>query len=250
MKASTPRPDVLIALPVFGGMVHVQFMGSLFTLINTLLAKGIPVDMMFVVDSLITRARNKLANQFLHGASFTHLLFIDVDSEFDANDIIRMIEADVDVIGLPWAKKVINWKKVASAAQNGVPADELSQFTSSLVGIAKKGATANKGILEVDYVGTGLMLVKRHVFGRLMLEHPDWEYTLMSDEGSGKAWAFFGVGIHPTGNYYLSEDWKFCSDWKELGGKIHMLVDAKTVHHGAYGYIMDVTANLKAGIEP
>ncbi len=83
------------------------------------------------MNILETRARNTIANMFLD-TDCTHLLFLDVDLEFDPADIIRMLGYSVkhgmELIGLPYSKKAINWDTVHEAAQKGVPADELKDF--------------------------------------------------------------------------------------------------------------------------
>ncbi|NBO87112.1 MAG: hypothetical protein EBV00_02995, partial [Burkholderiaceae bacterium] len=58
-------------------------------------------------ESLIQRGRNALAHQFMK-TKCTHLLFIDADIKFDANDIIPMVLADKDIICGIYPKKEIN----------------------------------------------------------------------------------------------------------------------------------------------
>jgi hypothetical protein len=48
-------------------------------------------------ESLITRARNGMAYDFMQSDA-THLMFIDADITFDPKDIVRMIDADKDII--------------------------------------------------------------------------------------------------------------------------------------------------------
>ena len=50
-------------------------------------------------ESLIQRGRNLLASQFM-GGNYSHLMFIDADIKFNPADILKMIEADKDIINI------------------------------------------------------------------------------------------------------------------------------------------------------
>jgi hypothetical protein len=63
-------------------------------------------------ESLITRARNYLVDEFLNRSECTHMLFIDSDVHFQPQDVIAMLALDKDVIGGPYPKKAIKWSSV------------------------------------------------------------------------------------------------------------------------------------------
>jgi len=62
-------------------------------------------------DSLVSRARNAAASEFLYG-DHTHLLFIDADISFEPSDVEKLIEADKDVVCVPYPKKYIKYESV------------------------------------------------------------------------------------------------------------------------------------------
>jgi hypothetical protein len=62
-------------------------------------------------ESLITRARNYLVDEFLR-SGYTHMMFIDSDIHFNPQDIIALLALDKDVVGGPYPKKSINWKNI------------------------------------------------------------------------------------------------------------------------------------------
>jgi hypothetical protein len=70
-------------------------------------------------ESLITRARNGMAYDFMQSDA-THLMFIDADITFDPKDIVRMIDADKDIICGLYPKKEINWQLISDAVKRGV----------------------------------------------------------------------------------------------------------------------------------
>ena len=99
-KPQEKKPvSLFIATPMFGGSANYMYMISLINLLTHLGQNGI--TSMFEIaanESLITKARNILVEGFLKSDA-THMLFIDADLGFDANDVLRMIQADKDLIG-------------------------------------------------------------------------------------------------------------------------------------------------------
>lgn len=48
---------------------------------------------------------------------------------------------------------------------------------------------------------------------------------------------FFDTQIN--NNRYLSEDYMFCQKWRNLNGKIYLLKNTTTIHHGTFGYLFN-----------
>ena len=98
-----------ISLPViaYGGMVHSNYMMGMINLVNKLAALGMSVSCPSIwFESLISRARNASAAAALSNKD-DYLMFIDTDVAFDANDVIKLLDADKDVaVGL-YPKKYI-----------------------------------------------------------------------------------------------------------------------------------------------
>ena len=89
------------------------------------------VSMLFN-ESLITRGRNALVHNFLK-TDCTHLMFIDSDIKFNANEIPRMFEVDKDVICGIYPKKEINWHQVRDSLAAGATLEEIKHNTGSFV---------------------------------------------------------------------------------------------------------------------
>jgi hypothetical protein len=108
---------LFVATPMYGGMNHGMYMKSCLDLQSILTRYGVEVKFSFLFnESLITRARNYLVDEFLR-SECTHMLFIDSDIHFNPQDVIALMALDKDVIGAPYPKKSINWGAVASAAR-------------------------------------------------------------------------------------------------------------------------------------
>ena len=83
---------------------------------------------------------------------------------------------DKDVIGGPYPKKSMNWGNIATAARNHPNIDprELEQLVGEYVFNVVKGTQQFQVTepLEVMEIGTGYMMIKRHVFDNMAAEYP------------------------------------------------------------------------------
>ena len=57
--------NVLICIPAFDQKIHLETLSSIVSVRDTLIGANIGCGMMWLRDSLITRARNKLVAEFL-----------------------------------------------------------------------------------------------------------------------------------------------------------------------------------------
>ena len=164
---------LLVGTPMYGGMCHGDYTTGCLQLSNYLSSQGVQHSFSFLFnESLITRARNFIAHNFLK-SDFTHLLFIDSDIKFNAGDVPKMIESDKDIICGIYPMKGINWPNVRNAINNNVPDEELKYHTGSFaVNPLKKDegkeivVTVNEPF-EISNGATGFMLIKREVFTKL-----------------------------------------------------------------------------------
>lgn len=260
-KSNKP-PHIFIATPMFGGSANYMYMISLINLLTKLGQAGIPS--MFEIaanESLITKARNILVEGFLK-SSATHMLFLDADLGFDADDVIRMIQADKDLIGGQYAKKKINWDVVKRVVQ-GVPDIPPAHVNAVIAESTFRpiGDTMSFDInqpVEVESIATGMMLIKREVFEG-MIEKLGDEINIISGgsetmdpktmtrvtDAHRKAYSFFDVSIDPASRAYTSEDFTFCKRWRQIGGQVFLAPWTRTVHVGTYEYVCDLGAVAK-----
>jgi hypothetical protein len=131
-------------------------------------------------ESLITRARNYLVDEFLSRSDCTHLLFLDSDINFDPRDVIALLALDKDVIGGPYPKKAIKWKNIKTGMQKNpnMEPQQLEKLAGDFVFNPVKG-TAQFSVtepLEVMEIGTGFMMVKREVFAKFAEAYPHLNY--------------------------------------------------------------------------
>lgn len=215
--------SVLFATPCYGGMMMVPFAQSMFRMMDAGREIGLKHDWMLRYnESLIQRARNGIAADFLWGTDYDRLMFIDSDIEFTPDDVAKLWNLDVDVaVGLYAMKKP--GKDIYAGWQNGklLEADDLGKRLD--------------GVTTLDYAGTGFMMIKRAVFHRMYEEWPERRH----EEGETKgAFSWFDPRVVDTGGgpFYASEDYAFCLDWRQLGGEIVCDTTIRLKHYGLYGY--------------
>ena len=245
-KEDLQKKSIFVATPMYGGMNHGLYAKSCLDLQALCIQYGVNIKFSFLFnESLITRARNYLVDEYLHRSDCTHLLFIDSDIQFNPNDIVRMIEADKDIICGIYPKKEINWQTVRNAINNGVPDDQLKNhtgvFVANLVNYQENQRVAVNEPVEIWNGGTGMMLIKREVFEKLADKVPEYNndmYVAVDTERKPKVIKeFFATSIDKTsGNRLLSEDYHFCKIAREIGIKIWAAPWVNLKHNGTYNF--------------
>ena len=252
------KNKLFIATPMYGGMAHGLYIKASLDLQNIMARYGVETKFSFLFnESLITRARNYLVDEFLR-SDCTHMLFIDSDIHYNAQDVVALLALDKDVIGGPYPKKAINWKNVAEAARKHPDLDprELEKLVGEYVFNVVKGTKQFSVTepLEVMEIGTGFMMIKRNVFDKLKDAFPMIHYKpdhvgQANFDGSRYIHAYFDTVIDYkesiTGggsDRYLSEDYMFCQMWRKIGGQIYLCPWMRTQHIGTYAFTGDMPA--------
>ena len=250
------KHKLFVATPMYGGMAHGMYVKASLDLQALMSKYGVETRFSFLFnESLITRARNYLVDEFLR-SDCTHLLFIDSDVHYNPQDVVALLALDKEVIGGPYPKKAINWNNIALAARKhpDLPPHELENLVGDYVFNVVKGTQQFSVTepLEVLEIGTGYMMVKREVFPILEEKYPQLRYKpdhvgQAHFDGSRYIHAYSDTVIDTldsaTGggsDRYLSEDYMFCQLWRKTGGSIFLCPWMKTQHIGTYPF----TGNL------
>ena len=207
---------VHICMPCYGGMLTESCFMSYIKWSNACRQLGIDWTMETMTnESLISRARNTLTAKFLNNKDSTHLMFIDADIGWEPWHLLVMLNRDVDVIGglYPMKSLPVKW------CVNGFEG-------------AEEGPD---GLQEVSKTGTGFLLIKRAVFEKLNA-HPATK-PFMNDIGlpvelNPYMKTYFDTAVRE--NRYYSEDWTFCENWRDLGGKVWVDKRVLLKHTGTY----------------
>ena len=204
------KRSLLVAVPMYGGQCYGSFAKSSNDLTALASHYGINVRFYYLFnESLITRARNYCCDEFLR-SDCTHMLFIDSDISFDANDIIGMLalmgeDSEYDVLAAPYPKKCISWEKVKAAVDMGV-ADQDPNILERFVGDYVFNPAGGKNQIRLDQPeevlesGTGFMMFKKSTLVKFAAEYPEYSYKpdhvrTEAFDGSREIHAFFDALI-------------------------------------------------------
>ena len=223
---------VHIAMPCYGGMLTESTFMSFIKWANTARQLGIDWTLETMVnESLISRARNTLTAKFLEQEGATHLFFVDADIGWEPWHLLVLLNHDKDVIGGLYPMKTMPIKWVVNGFEG-----------------AEEGPD---GLQEVSKAGTGFLLMKRHVFEK-MAAHPavkPYKNDIGLDPKFDKHLkTYFDTAVR-QGRYY-SEDWTFCENWRDLGGKIWVDKRVLLRHSGSYVFCMENQDHLLNTVGP
>jgi hypothetical protein len=254
--AELRKRKLFVATPMYGGQCFGPYAKCALDL-NTLCIKhGIQVQFFFLFnESLITRARNYLADEFMRSDA-THLMFIDSDIAYNPIDVLALMAFDKPIIGGPYPKKTIAWEKVYDAAVLHLADDnplKLEQYCGDYVFNVPPGTKEIRmdEPVEVLEIGTGFMMIKREALEGFRKAYPDLTYKpdhnrTVNFDGSRYISMFFQALICPDTHRYLSEDYMFCQWCRKANIPVYMCPWMKLQHIGTYifGGSMEALAGL------
>jgi hypothetical protein len=223
---------VHIAMPCYGGMLTESTFMSFIKWANTARQLGIDWTLETMVnESLISRARNTLTAKFLEQKESTHLFFVDADIGWEPWHLLVLLNRDVDVIGGLYPMKTMPIKWVVNGFEG-----------------AEEGTD---GLQEVSKAGTGFLLMKRHVFEKLKSHPAVKQYK--NDIGLDAKYdqhlkTYFDTAVRQ--NRYYSEDWTFCENWRDIGGRVWVDKRVLLRHTGHYVFCMENQQHLMDTIGP
>lgn len=242
-RAESAHTHIAVATPAYGSQVTTAYVGGLLELQRRCIELNINLTIRIDGgDSLITRARNAMATDFINNPAYTHLMWIDADIGFTADTVLKLLHSDLPVVaGVYPLKKHF-------PVPDGVPPTDISSL-NYVVGLCNEEyETREPGFMTVREVGTGFMMIKREVFTQLMEMFPSRKYVSdMTGSEGHPHWNFFDTEIHE--GRLLSEDYAFCRLWRKAGGQIWVDLNSKLDHVGSFTFRGDWMATNEAMLE-
>jgi hypothetical protein len=247
---AVPKPgvSVLLCTPCFGGMANIVYFNSVLRLQKACAERGVGLEVQLAGgDALITRARSRMATDFLE-TRHTHLLFVDADIGFDVEHLFRLLAADKPLVGGVYPLKTVLWNKVPDAVRRGVKDLQAASLGYVVRFMPNPDQTVEleDGFGQVAYLATGFMLIRREVLERVAQAHPELHCQVVDMNAQPKpSIMFFETMIDPATKEHLSEDYAFCKRWRDCGGEIWADFQTRMTHvgHTAYsGGLMDAVA--------
>lgn len=191
---------ILIAVMAYGGDIPVAQMASIEQSVKLMAAEGWDAGISFQHgDENLPRARNAVASDFL-ASDCTDLVMIDADTVVSPEGLIDLLKIDTDVVGAPYRSRSdpLKWTSIRWLRED-IRLDE-------------------RGLIEVEGMGTGLLRVTRRALEMLWGSRPLFEFKIVD----GNIWG---------------EDLVFCQKWRALGGKCYLAPNIRTAHIGTKDYM-------------
>ena len=247
------QKHIFIATPCYGGQIGEPYFRSMMKFSILCNKYNIQYTISTLAnESLITRGRNTLNSFFMENKQATHLFFIDADIEFNAEDILRMVAYDKDIVVGAYPKKALNWESIMSAARN----PDLQETPETIEGHSSnyvvnfdflKDKDGNKtpqvqiedNLVKLKDAGTGFMCIKKEVIQKMFDNHPELSYAndINVDQKFEKhMYALFDTIIDPESRRYLSEDYTFCRRWQDMDGEVFLDPRTALNHVGHYTF--------------
>ena len=224
------KPSIFIAMPC-NDSVKINSMLSVIKLVQQLGMSGIECGINTYKSPLIHQARNYLTSVFLT-TDYTHLLFIDSDVEFGAEAGLRMLVSDKDIITTPYRVKDERINQPRYTVKFADP-----KVVPILPG----------GLVEIEAGPTGLMLIHRRVFEKIIKNRPDLKIKNQVKPGSDKShkfyYNFFDFAFED--GYTWGEDVSFCKLARANGSKLYANTESPTAHRGEYAWVGKFGDSLK-----
>jgi hypothetical protein len=253
---------LMLASPLYANSLLFGYHQSVLQLALSCQRSGVAMGIKCVgCDSLVPRARNRLAAHFLDSDA-TDLLFVDADISFRAEDALSLLQLDEPIVGGVYPRKQLDWTRIARAARAGVAPGQLPHY--GFIPVMNWGGQGDyplHSLFEVRHLGTGFLRIRRDVFTTLIDNGSAIAYDQSSDEiafAGRTGHDFFPTGPDPRypvgsgGRQYLSEDWAFCELARAAGFQLWTAPWIELTHSGYMDYsgsldVMD--AALEAALD-
>jgi hypothetical protein len=238
---------VSIGTPMYGGMCHGSFMTSVFELNSILKENGHTMSLEFLYnESLIQRARNKIANKFLQSSDSDILLFIDSDIEFNPYEIYQMLLFDKDIMGAVVPLKALNFEHIRLATfmkKNSVDLPYFGgYFNINCEKDAIKEDVLNNRPFKVDRIGAAMLSIKKSVLEKMSETCEVYKENTPYTTQAPPFYDFFPVKIE--NGVLMSEDFSFCNKAREIGYDIHATAYPLISHSGMYLFKGNLTYEM------
>lgn len=222
---------IFLATPAYDGKVHVQYAIAMAETHTLLASQGIILQVQIHCSgSLITAERNRLLEKFIESDA-DYLLCIDSDLGWPPMAIMEMIKHDVDIVcGIYPTRK-----------------DNMFLFRpckNENQSVVKN----NKGLLKMEYVPAGFMLIKRHVIEKMREFHANTKFVpKIQNEQMFSGYALFNTEVW-EGEFW-GEDYYFCRKAREAGFDIWVDPLVEFDHAGTRGMLLNVLSNARPNLK-
>lgn len=205
---------LMIGVPAYDGKLNIDTAFALANLAVEAGKLGVKLRLThFSNCSLITTARNGLVSDFL-SSDADALLFIDADVIVKAEDVLRLFALSIgkDITAGIYPRRGMDRKFFLDYyldENNALHFDE-------------------NGLLRIKRIGTGFMMIQRHVLETMIERHPEWAYH--NNVENRTEHALFDLGL--VDGQYFGEDYLFCERAAQEGFTVYLDPSISLPHIG------------------
>jgi hypothetical protein len=217
---------LMVGIPAYDGRVNIKTAFALAKLAAVVDKLGVQLMLTHVSGcSLITKARNSIVHDFLKSDA-TDLLFIDSDVIVSEGVILRLLALS-------------DGKDVTAGVYPRRGADR-KFFLDMYFDESGRFEFDGNGLVRVLRIGTGFMLIRRHVLEHMVRRHPEWRYhNNVTDEYEC---AVFNFAIKD--GEYFGEDYLFCDRIGAEGFTVFLDPTISLPHVGTEEFTRDFEADV------
>jgi hypothetical protein len=193
---------LLIATPSYEGKLTIDYTSSL--LLTSLLLKKEGYEFGTLINrcgTLLVAERNAIIRTFIE-SDYTHILCVDYDIGWNAQDVLEMISYDLEFVA-------------------GVyPSRKQMMYTFRPFFKEDKSLIINdQGLVSMQYVPAGFMLIRKSAFEKIIEKFPEIRYESKDPElVDAQGWVFFNTELF-EGEFW-GEDYVFCRKAIQAGVEI------------------------------
>lgn len=217
---------LMVCIPAYDGKLNIDSAFALSKLAVQVGNLGVKLYLTHLSGcSLITKARNCLVADFLASDADT-LLFVDADVVITADAVLRLmaLSVDKDITAGIYPRRGIDRKFFLDYHLDEQGALEFDK----------------NGLLRVKRIGTGFMMIQRHVLETMIAKHPEWSYYNNVNERTDHA--IFDLGI--MDNEYYGEDYLFCDRAAKDGFTVFLDPSISLPHVGQEKFTRDFNEDV------
>lgn len=189
--------------------VHSGFAFALSQLIKATENAGVETYLFFNSSTILLNQREQLVKSSI-GVGSDYILWLDSDMTFPSTTALRLLSHQIDIVGCNYKKR--------SIPQNPVAYKKLYDWDSWLP------LDIDEGLVEVEGVGMGCLLMKSNVFDKL--DKPYFEFTYNQKDDN-----------------WMGEDFQLLTKLRNIGYKV--MIDTSLTHEIGHLGIYEFTSKLK-----
>ena len=222
--------DILLGMPSHDGTLAIQTMMAVDNMVRFMSEKKITMMRPYLQGSSLPALRDTMCAERAIAENARYLMFIDADMVFRPDDVYRLMERNVDVVGgLAFGKAAPYPPVCATFRSDGFPVNcmyGLPDFYDKM----QEGA-----LVDVYGTGTGFMLIKTEVLKEVKPPRFMFPWTKKYNVGSDEP--FWGYGGE---DYYFCKKarlagFRVCTDFGvrvgHVGTKVYSVVDHINYQH-------------------